>query len=158
MLSIPLLSTPPTHQIASQSHQHLLLASISTLYASALAARRRKERREREMVEGGLLPSDVLKSHLRGEGQAGGGGTALGEEEERELREEVRRRLDEMGERVGGDLAERSVLLPLGLVHMSVCGEELEQNAQRTDLNEIPQARVLPTSLCRSSRHRKVHM
>lgn len=66
---------------------------MHTLRESSKVARERKDKKEKEMVKEGLLPPEVLLSTAGKEG--------AGDEEG------VRRRLDEMGFRVGGDLAER---------------------------------------------------
>ena len=86
------LSVPPLRLIASTSTDHLLIQAVHTLRESSRVARERKEKKEKEMVKEGLLPPEVLLSTAKE-----GGGDEEG----------VRRRLDEMGWRVGGDLAER---------------------------------------------------
>lgn len=91
--SLVSLSSPPSRQVASTSTHHLLIQAVHTLRQSADVARQRKDAKEREMVKEGLLPPEVLAQAASKEPDDEG----------------VRRRLDEMGYRVGGDLAERSV-------------------------------------------------
>lgn len=88
------LSFPPSHQIATTSHQQLLIQMVRSLKHSSTVAQERKRKKEEEMVAEGLLPADVLS-----------GSTASGSAEK--IEEETRKRMDEIGFRVGGDLAER---------------------------------------------------
>lgn len=99
--SIVALATPPSFQVASAAHQQLLIHSVHALRESAHVAAQRKLKREKEMVAEGLLPPEALSR----------GADGLGSGEGEAVDEGVRRRLDTMGFRVGGDLAERSVHL-----------------------------------------------
>lgn len=93
------LSQPANHQVASQAHQFLLSQIVPTLRASAKVARERRDARELEMVREGLLPANALKKPSA----AGGASGVAGEQDD----EDFRTRLEALGERVGGDLAER---------------------------------------------------
>ena len=90
------LAAPPSAAVASAAHQQLLIQSVHALRASSRVAAQRKLKREKEMILEGLLPPDAATSRPGDPNTAGEGSD-----------EGLRRRLDAMGFRVGGDLAER---------------------------------------------------
>ncbi|CDZ98393.1 Transport protein particle (TRAPP) complex subunit [Phaffia rhodozyma] len=90
--SLVALSVAPSHQVAIASNQYLLIHMVQALRRSASVAQQRTKLREEEMVAEGILPQDVLKESEKQRLEGDGG---------------VGKRMEEIGFRIGGDIAER---------------------------------------------------
>lgn len=105
-LTLATLAAPPTHQIASETHHYLLLQMVATLRLSSSVAKQRKTKQEKEMIAEGLLPASMATPMNASLGSDGSRTTTGGQDDE----QDIKMRLDDLGFRIGGDLAERSVL------------------------------------------------
>jgi len=110
--ALSVLADPPIRMVDVAVMDYLLIEAVNALRASSVVAAARTKKIERDMAEAGLLPPPPAKQQNQTDSISSMPGKMLGSVDEEEG---VRSRLEVIGMHVGGNFAERYVVLSTGI-------------------------------------------